>query len=34
MARFSRPIVLVIAVLYGYGGLDHLANMAGLSGYD
>lgn len=34
MARFSRTIVLVIAVFYGYGGLVHLANMAGLSGYD
>lgn len=34
MARFSRTIVLVIAVFYGYGGLVHVANMAGLSGYD
>jgi hypothetical protein len=33
MSRFSRPIILAIAVFYGYGGLVHLANMAGFSGY-
>lgn len=34
MARVSRSLVLVIAIFYGYGGLVHLANMAGLSGYN
>ena len=33
MTRFSRFIFPIIAIFYGYGGLVHLANLAGLSGY-
>lgn len=34
MTKISRLIFIAIAVSYGYGGLVHLANIAGFSGYN